>query len=322
MFVMNKKLSLVIIIFISIIIISIISTILYIIFKKPSKSTSTSSVCNFYCINGICNNNDVCICNKGYKGHDCSVKCCSNNGVCKDDGTCICDPKFVGNNCDKCVNDKFADNNCTECKGNFAGNNCTECKGNYSGDNCTECKGNFRGDNCVECKSNYTGDNCEKCINMFDPSSDCTKCIPMFNGDKCDKCDELFYISDGNGGCNIKFSLVQSWQPCFLTFNLIGDYINYYPCKTKHNDNKYKYNYKNNSGPFFLSSCDQRFYSFLWDNTDIMKVPSSDITSCLTSSNNTNIKPVYYKLHSQTAPIIFDIIYKDVIIGTAELSTT
>ena len=93
---MNKKLIISLMIFFSI---AIISTILYFIFKKPS----TSSLCNKNCKNGKCDTNNVCICDTGYFGTDCSITCsCKSpaNGSCNDDGTC--NPVFIGDNCKLC----------------------------------------------------------------------------------------------------------------------------------------------------------------------------------------------------------------------------
>ena len=95
----------------SIIIIIIISTILYFIFKKPSS-------CNKNCNNGLCKDGK-CICDKGYTGSDCSVKCFNNNGLCLDDGSCICNHMFVGSNCDQCNGPFYITDGKDSCKVNF-----------------------------------------------------------------------------------------------------------------------------------------------------------------------------------------------------------
>lgn len=230
----------------------------------------------------------------------CNKNC--KNGKCDTNDTCICNTGYSGTDCSITCSCKSPAN------------------GSCNDDGTCNCNPVFTGDNCDKCKnSTFTGDNCDKCTLGYAPP-DCSQCSPMFTGDKCSECVTPFYGSDGGKGCKVSFSATDTnGIDCFLTFSFIDQYKNYYPCSTQNISNKYEYTFSNSKTPgFYNKNCFQ--YSFLWDKNDIYNDPSYN-GGPLNSANGV-IRPIFYKLQSQTSPIIFDIYYQSKVIGTATLSLT
>ena len=55
-------------------------------------------------VHGSCTSGDFCLCEPGYYGKDCSMKCnCGPNGVCSDgnsgSGLCTCESSYTGESC-------------------------------------------------------------------------------------------------------------------------------------------------------------------------------------------------------------------------------
>ena len=304
---MNKKL---IIGLITIISISIISIILYFILKKPS----TSSTCNKNCINGKCDSNNVCICDTGYLGADCSTKCSCvsfNNGICNDDGTCTCKPQFTGLDCKNCINPLFNGDKCDQCVNTLKtfSSYCVNCTNPiFTGDKCDQCVDPvFTGPKCVNCTNPtiFTGPKCDQCVN------------PVFTGPKCDQCN-TFYIADGKGSCKPDFS--KDVNNCYLTFNFVKSQTYKISTSTSSNIINYSYSTENNGFvPQFAS-----VNLILWDHIADILTENSKTSNFIYDYNNIITKVSYKYNGNPQGPIVFDIINIDNnnTLGTAEVSLT
>lgn len=137
---------------------------------------------------GTCVSSDICLCNYGYGGYNCSATICygflsMDPGVCSDHGACVspnncsCFPGFGALDCSDTTCDDILSIDDRVCSGHgscIAPNNCS-CDSGYVGSNCSTvncygiesihpdvCSGNGR---CIrpefcECHSGYAGANC------------------------------------------------------------------------------------------------------------------------------------------------------------------
>lgn len=114
--------------------------------------------------NGVCRDG-VCVCYKGYSGHDCLVraKCkenCLGRGFCSSSGQCDCYPGYKGSICEY-------ESNCP--------NNCTSVT-----------NGRCQTDGSCECNNGYSGSSCEcQCVNGACSDTKCI-CYVGWTGSKCD----------------------------------------------------------------------------------------------------------------------------------------
>ena len=114
--------------------------------------------------NGVCRDG-VCVCFKGYSGHDCLVraKCkenCLARGFCSSSGQCDCYPGYKGSVCEY-------ESNCPS--------NCTGVT-----------NGKCQTDGSCECNKGYSGSACEcQCVNGACAEGKCI-CYVGWTGSKCD----------------------------------------------------------------------------------------------------------------------------------------
>jgi len=208
-----------------------------------SDCSDTTSGCNPPCKNnkGTCNSKtNKCNCIFGKCGEDCSLSC-GMNGICGDDNKCVCNPTYTGTICDKKCTDV-----CTKAKnpkytGNCIDGGVCECTTGYAGPECKECSvacakaknPNYTG-NCIdgdvcECIKGYTGPECTikcNCSNKgICSNSDINSCICDigWTGDKCEnptKFNEFKIVEQP----------IQNNSPTYGTgwYNNICDVNNYY----------------------------------------------------------------------------------------------
>ncbi|RWS24454.1 hypothetical protein B4U80_04898, partial [Leptotrombidium deliense] len=184
--------------------------------KKGYKVDGNSCVpvCNQGCVHGICTKPDICDCNFGFVGSNCSLKCnCNGHSNCRDAQSL--------NICIKCHNNTQGDH-CQNCRPFFVGNpvnggKCTPCNVYCTGHseiclsyeyiNATQgidwervttindLKDRvLEGSNdavCINCKHNTEGKQCENCIPGYFKSGGltfegCIACHCHGHGDMCD----------------------------------------------------------------------------------------------------------------------------------------
>ena len=112
---------------------------------------------------GVCEDQDVCVCDAGYLGDLCETELmcsgvpatspdvCSARGECQNDGSCLCDPNFSGPDCSEFVGffcDGISSMDPTVCSGNGV---CT------AEDTCV-CTEGFQGTNCELIAASCTPD--------------------------------------------------------------------------------------------------------------------------------------------------------------------
>lgn len=96
--------------------------------------------CEPDCVNGLCVEEGVCVCNTGWSGGACDTPVCSpscmNGGVCEPGNTCNCDNTgYTGSRCETTVtcDPDCVNGNCVE---NLPGMFTCECDSGWSGDSC------------------------------------------------------------------------------------------------------------------------------------------------------------------------------------------
>lgn len=136
---------------------------------------NTGIICPKNCNrNGTCRN-DVCMCNAGYTGHDCSIKTrckdmCNYQGYCSNSGECVCYPGYKGNICEYQVN----------------------CPGNCTSVVAGTCLPNGR----CECYEGYEEPDCRcKCVNGICYDGGCV-CEEGWFGELCDQQEEIEEIEE------------------------------------------------------------------------------------------------------------------------------
>ncbi|KAL4708142.1 hypothetical protein ACJJTC_009921 [Scirpophaga incertulas] len=203
-----------------------------------------AAVCSQGCVRGSCVQPDVCRCDFGYVGANCTIQCqCNGHSHCEGP-------------------DKL--DQCTECHNNTMGNQCEKCKPNFVGDptnngQCVPCfmfchghtsictndvsdasQGSrdvssqdiddFYRDSaapkarCVRCANNTDGPRCERCIEGFFRGSEdfrdpCRPCECHGHGDTCDpvtgeKCN-CGNNTESDISCQTSSSSKNSAQECW-----------------------------------------------------------------------------------------------------------
>lgn len=172
------------------------------------KGTNCDIKCN--CVHGNCILNfeektATCECNQKWRGPDCSIECpgdviaCSGHGVCNSTGQCICD-----------VSSAWQGPSCN-CSSAFS------CSGHgvCEGDKCI-CSGNFAGENCNRCKKHHWGSQCQLFCN---PATTCHgngKCVVYNSGvERVDcACGKSVTIYDGEARNTYKATYAPGCAQC------------------------------------------------------------------------------------------------------------
>jgi hypothetical protein len=131
---------------------------------------NTGIICPRNCNrNGTCRN-DVCMCNPGYTGHDCSIKTrckdmCNYQGYCSNSGECVCYPGYKGNICEYQVN---CPGNCTSVvAGTCLPNGSCECYEGYEEPDCRcKCVNGICYDGGCVCENGWFGELCDRQVEI------------------------------------------------------------------------------------------------------------------------------------------------------------
>lgn len=114
--------------------------------------------------NGTCRDG-ICICYKGYSGHDCSIrpKCkenCLGRGFCTSSAECDCYPGYKGKICEY---ESYCPKNCTSVNnGKCQTDGTCLCYEGYSGSDCQcSCVHGYCYDKGCVCETGWSGDNCD-----------------------------------------------------------------------------------------------------------------------------------------------------------------
>lgn len=113
---------------------------------------------------GVCRDG-ICVCHKGYSGHDCSIrpKCkenCLGRGFCTSSAECDCYPGYKGKICEYESNCPY---NCTSVNnGRCQTDGTCLCFEGYSGDDCKcSCSHGYCYDKGCVCDAGWSGDKCD-----------------------------------------------------------------------------------------------------------------------------------------------------------------
>ncbi|KAJ8705401.1 hypothetical protein PYW07_011228 [Mythimna separata] len=152
---------------------------------NDSKSTSTVSICQYYCFQGECSvsaeGRPTCSCKAGYSGERCEVNChdyCLHGAVCslneENKRVCQCTSGYEGDRCDVSIcKDYCFQGNCSvaaegqpkcSCEPGHSGKRCevSACKNHCL--NNGVCSLNEDGEPVCECTSGYEGERCDVSI--------------------------------------------------------------------------------------------------------------------------------------------------------------
>ncbi|XP_076316874.1 uncharacterized protein LOC143229050 isoform X1 [Tachypleus tridentatus] len=167
---------------------SLLGSVLVIPYLKTSEiSCDLQNNCSGH---GECVKINVCICESGWKGDDCSSPTCKDIQDCYGKGTCI------GPNLCSCQNG-WLEPHCwlPSC---FERNNCSN-HGVCVAPNVCYCSSEFTGEDCSACASNRWGSDCHYCPNcehgLCNLTSGQCECDIGWTGSLCDFCAEQFYGS-------------------------------------------------------------------------------------------------------------------------------
>ncbi|KAI8507318.1 hypothetical protein Bbelb_146980 [Branchiostoma belcheri] len=187
--------------------------------------------------NGICITTDVCRCEPGYIGADCSkvptcgnVANCTDHGVCVDYDTCLCDEQWTGDKCDQfsCAaldycsgHGRCVDIDVCYCERGWTGSSCVtpdcpavnQCsrQGDCVGPNICQCYSGYQGLDCSEAQSCPELQECNDngaCVISSEGQKDC-RCFPGFSGANCSHPDCTEQNNCTNHGSCIEPNLCQ-----------------------------------------------------------------------------------------------------------------
>ncbi|KAG7311412.1 hypothetical protein JYU34_002454 [Plutella xylostella] len=202
------------------------------------------AVCSQGCVRGVCLHPDVCHCDFGYVGANCSIQCqCNGHSNCegpdKLDKCIECHNNTMGNQCEKCkpmfVGDPTDNGQCTPCSVYCHGHT-TVCTSDVDAPPTSRDPTNGELDDfyretgqpirarCVRC-ANYTdGPKCERCIEGYFRGSEdlkdaCRPCECHGHGDTCDpvtgeKCN-CGNNTESDASCQTTSSSKNSAQECW-----------------------------------------------------------------------------------------------------------
>lgn len=231
------------------------------------------AVCAQGCVRGACVQPDVCRCEFGYVGANCSIQCqCNGHSDCEGpdrlDKCVECHNNTMGNQCEKCkpmfVGDPTDNGQCIPCSTHCHGHTsiCTSDSLDVtpsSRDVATKDIDDFYKEStkakCVRCANNTDGSRCEKCITGYFRGSEdfrdpCQPCECHGHGDTCDpvtgeKCN-CGNNTESDASCQTSSSSKNLAQECWRYQCVkcrdlyMGDPRNGHQCyKTINVDNKF-----------------------------------------------------------------------------------
>ncbi|XP_049864899.1 multiple epidermal growth factor-like domains protein 8 [Pectinophora gossypiella] len=212
---------------------------------KRAAAGGCQAVCAQGCVRGVCVSPDVCRCDFGYVGANCTIQCqCNGHSHCegpdKLDKCIECHNNTMGNQCEKCkpnfVGDPTDNGQCIPCSVHCHGHT-TICTNDMSEvaptsrdvssadleDYYRETGSNARA-RCVRCANNTDGPRCERCIEGYFRGSEelrdpCRPCECHGHGDTCDpvtgeKCN-CGNNTESDVSCQTASSSKNSAQECW-----------------------------------------------------------------------------------------------------------
>ncbi|KAJ2953641.1 hypothetical protein O0L34_g1253 [Tuta absoluta] len=210
---------------------------------KRAAGGGCQAVCAQGCVRGVCVSPDVCRCDFGYVGANCTIQCqCNGHSHCegpdKLDKCIECHNNTMGNQCEKCkpnfVGDPTDNGQCIPCSVHCHGHT-TICTSDMSEASSTSRDTSADEDyyregapaaraRCVRCGNNTDGPRCERCILGYFRGSEelrdpCRPCECHGHGDTCDpvtgeKCN-CGNNTESDVSCQIASSSKNSAQECW-----------------------------------------------------------------------------------------------------------
>ena len=175
---------------------------------KKDENGICKPVCSQGCVRGVCMEPNVCKCDFGYVGANCSIQClCNGHSNCEGpdrlDKCLECKNNTTGERCEKClplfVGDPRNNGICTPCLTYCNGHTeiCLHSSNSILDGNLmnefisTQVEGPKSDAICIGCKNNTSGNRCETCISGFFRGSTilqnaCRKCECNQHGEICD----------------------------------------------------------------------------------------------------------------------------------------
>ncbi|CAH4004388.1 unnamed protein product [Pieris brassicae] len=196
-----------------------------------------AAVCSQGCVRGVCVQPDVCRCDFGYVGANCTIQCqCNGHSHCegpdKLDKCIECYNNTMGSQCEKCkpnfVGDPTDNGQCIPCSV-FCHGHTTVCSNDgdiLTRDVSTDLEDYYRDTKarCVRCANNTDGPRCERCIEGYFRGSEdfrdaCRPCECHGHGDTCDpvtgeKCN-CGNNTESDASCQTSSSSKNSAQECW-----------------------------------------------------------------------------------------------------------
>lgn len=212
-------------------------------YRKAENTNDCLPICTQGCTYGDCVSPDVCTCNFGYVGSNCSTNClCSGHSNCAGPDqldVCLeCKNNTIGKHCEKCdkffVGDPKNNGKCVSCLNYCNGHSDTcvaELLDGYLNLSRIELEkvlseGARSNAICLNCANETDGSSCETCLNGFfrgttNLNDGCRKCQCNGHGDTCDpvtgeKCN-CGDNSENDNTCPAKLdknSIYHCWSGC------------------------------------------------------------------------------------------------------------